>query len=81
VKKREVPADTDLPLVSSSRCRKRPPVARYDVTQNLLDSANMRLSLLVAVERHPIGRGNVLMDQQTLHSLRKRAGVARQAVE
>jgi hypothetical protein len=41
----------------------------------------MRLSLLVAVERHPIGRGNVLMAQQTLHSLCKRAGVARQTVE
>jgi hypothetical protein len=41
----------------------------------------MRLSLLVAVERHPIGRRNVLMGQQTLHSLRKRADVARQAVE
>jgi hypothetical protein len=81
VKKREVPADTDLPLVGSSRCRKRPAVAHYDVTQNLLDSANMRLSLLVAAERHPVGRGNVLMDQQTLHSLRERASVARQAVE
>ena len=81
VKKREVPADTDLPLVGSSHCRKRPAVARYDVTQNLLDSANMRLSLLVATERYPVGGGNVLMNQQTLHGLRERAGVARQAVE
>src|SRR6202171_650932 len=81
VKKREVPADTDLQFVGSSRCRKRPAVARSDVSQHLLDSANMRLSLLVAAERHPVGRGNVLMDQQTLHSLRERAGVARQAVE
>src|SRR3984893_512998 len=32
-------------------------------------------------ERHPVGRGNVLMNQQALHGLRERAGVARQAVE
>jgi len=31
----------------------------------------------IAAERHPIGRGDVLMDQQTLHNLRKRAIVAR----
>src|ERR1700729_2100608 len=81
VKKREVPADADLPLVSSSRCRKRPPVARYDVIQNLLDRANMRLSLLVTTERHGVGRGNVLMDQQALHGPRRRPGAARKAVK
>ena len=47
----------------------------------LLDRANMRLSLLVAAERHPVRRGNVLMDQQTPHSLRERTGVARQAIK
>src|SRR4051812_4555778 len=80
MKKRKVFADADLPLVGSSRCRKRPAVAHYDVTQNLLDIANMRLSLLVRAERHAVRRGKVLMNQQTLHGLRERAGVARQPV-
>jgi hypothetical protein len=39
----------------------RPAVARYDVIQNLLDSANMGLSLLVVAERHTVGRRNVRM--------------------
>src|SRR6476469_10447987 len=81
VKKREVSANADLPRAGSSRCRKWPAVACYDVTQNLFDSANMRLGLLVAAERHSVGGSNVLMDQQTLHSLCERADVARQAVK
>src|SRR5262249_28389109 len=67
VKKRKVPTDTDLPRVSHSQCAKRPAIARYDVIQDLLDRANVGLSFLVAAERYPVGRCNVLMDQQTLH--------------
>ena len=63
VKKCEVPADIDLPFVYRSQRRKRPAVAHYDAIQNLLDRANMRLSLLVASERQPVGRCDVLMDQ------------------
>jgi hypothetical protein len=62
VKKCEVAADTDLPLVERSWGRKRTAVARYNAVHNLLDRANMRLKLLVATERNPVGRGDVLMD-------------------
>jgi hypothetical protein len=65
VKKREMPADTYLPVAGRSHYGKRAAVARYDVIQNLLDRTNVGLSLLVAAERHSVGRCNVLMDQQT----------------
>jgi hypothetical protein len=53
VKEREVPADADLPLTGRSQYGKRSTVTRYDVTQNLLDRANVGLSLLVAVSVTP----------------------------
>jgi hypothetical protein len=40
VKKREVPADTDLPLVGRSRYRERPAVARYE-SSKIFSTARM----------------------------------------
>jgi len=81
VKKGKVPTDADLPRVGLSQCAKRPAVARDDVIQDLLDCANVGLNFLVAAERYPVGRCNVLMDQQTLHGLCEFTGVARQAAK
>ncbi|WP_244550020.1 hypothetical protein [Bradyrhizobium erythrophlei] len=81
MKQREVPANTDLPLVDVTRHGKRPRIARHDFIQHRLDGTDLRLRLLVAAERNPIGRGDVLMDQQPLHRRRERAGAPRQAIE
>jgi hypothetical protein len=81
MKKREVPTDADLPLISRSHRRERAVVAGYDVIQNPLDSTNVRLSLLVVTKGHPIGRCNMLMDKQTLHDLCESPCILRQTFE
>ena len=80
MKKREVPADTDLPLVELAlqRAAARRALRCHPKSSRQREHAT---ELAGRGRASPRRRRNVLMDQQTLHSLRKRAGVARQAVE
>ena len=74
-------ADADDALALRPGGGERSLVLRRDGLEHLLDGAQMRLGVLLAAQRDPVGGGDVLVDQQALDDRGEPADVVRQAVE